>query len=89
MTSFVFGNFYFDYYTNGSGLGFRLGFGLELELGLRLKLVFLGFISKCLRKWNICQVSSYAKMLFAKFSHSYLHEISLSELHKKVLEKIF
>ena len=33
MTSFVFGIFYFDYYS------YRLGFGLGLELGLGLRLV--------------------------------------------------
>ena len=38
MTSLVFGNFYFDYYSYRFGLGFRLGFGLELGLGLRLVL---------------------------------------------------
>ena len=38
MTSLVFGNFYFDYYTYRFGLGSRLGFGLELGLGLRLGL---------------------------------------------------
>ena len=35
MTSLVFGNCYFDYYSYRFGLGFRLG----LELGLGLKLV--------------------------------------------------
>ena len=39
MTSLVFGNFYFDYYSYRFGLGFRLGFGLGLELGLGLRLV--------------------------------------------------
>ena len=39
MTSLVFGNFYFDGYSNRFGLGFRLGFGLGLELGLGLRLV--------------------------------------------------
>ena len=38
MTSFVFGNFYFDYYAYRFGLGFRLGFGLWLGLGLRFGL---------------------------------------------------
>ena len=47
VTSLVFGNFYFDYYTYKFGLEFKLG------LGLRLGLVFLGFISKCLCEWNI------------------------------------
>ena len=56
--SLFFRNFYFDYYTYTFGLEFRLGFGLGLGLGLRLGLVFLGFISKCLRKWNIHQASS-------------------------------
>ena len=36
MTSLVFGNFYFDYYSYRFGLGF--GLGLELGLGLRLVL---------------------------------------------------
>ena len=39
MTSLVFGNFYFDYYSYRFGLEFRLGFGLGLELGLGLRLV--------------------------------------------------
>ena len=38
VTSLIFGNFYFDYYTYRFGLGFRLGFGLGLGLGLRLGL---------------------------------------------------
>ena len=33
MTSLVFRNFYFDYYSYRFGLGFRLGFGLGLGLG--------------------------------------------------------
>ena len=39
MTSLVFGNFYFDYYSYRFGLEFRLGFGFGLELGLGLRLV--------------------------------------------------
>ena len=42
MTSFVFGNFYFDYYTCRFGLGFKLGSGLGLGLGLRLGLGLTG-----------------------------------------------
>ena len=38
VTSLVFENFYFDYYTYSFELGFRLGFGLGLGLGLRLGL---------------------------------------------------
>ena len=38
MTSLVFRNFYFDYYSYRFGLGFRLGFGLGLGLGFRLGL---------------------------------------------------
>ena len=38
MTSLVFGNFYFEYYSYRFGLGFRLGLGLGLGLGLRLGL---------------------------------------------------
>ena len=49
VTSLVFGNFYFDYYTYKFGLEFKL----DLGLGLGLRLVFLGFISKCLCEWNI------------------------------------
>ena len=39
MTSLVFGNFFFDYYSHRFGLEFKLGFGLGLELGLGLRLV--------------------------------------------------
>ena len=38
MTSLVFRNFYFDYYSYRFGLGFRLGFGLGLGLGFGLGL---------------------------------------------------
>ena len=38
MTTLIFGNFYFDYYTYRIVLEFRLGFGLGLGLGLRLGL---------------------------------------------------
>ena len=70
MTSLVFGNFYFDYYTYRFGLGFRLDFGLGLGLGLRLgfRVSFLGFIS------NVCANGTFAKplpcsnnLLFFKF----------------------
>ena len=36
MTSLVFRNFYFDYYSYRFGLGFRLGFRLGFGLGLGL-----------------------------------------------------
>ena len=54
VTSLVFGNFCYDYYTCRFGLGFRLGFrlgvGLGLRIGLQLGVSFLGFISKCLHE---------------------------------------
>ena len=63
MTSLVFGNFYFEYYSYRFGLGFRLGLGLGLELGLRLglglRVSFFGFITKCLRARNVRQAFSY------------------------------
>ena len=36
MTSLVFRNFYFDYYSYRFGLGFGLGLGLGFGLGLRV-----------------------------------------------------
>ena len=38
MTSLVFRDFYFDYYSYRFGLGVRLGFGLGLGLGFGLEL---------------------------------------------------
>ena len=62
VTSLVFENFYFDYYPYRFGLGFRLGFGFGLGLGLRLglghRVGFSRLYFKCLREWNIHQVSS-------------------------------
>ena len=48
MTSLVFRNFYFDYYSYRFGLGFRLGFGLGLGLGfgLRLRVSFFSLYYK-------------------------------------------
>ena len=40
MTSLVFRNFCFDYYSYRFGLGFRLGLGLGLELRLGLRISF-------------------------------------------------
>ena len=54
VTSLVFGNFSFDYYSYRFGLGFSLGF----ELGLGLGLVLLGFITKCLHARNMRQAFS-------------------------------
>ena len=47
MTSLIFENFYFDYYSYRFGLGIELGLGLGLMLGLRVS--FLGYIIKYLR----------------------------------------
>ena len=55
MTSLVFGNFYFEYYSYRFGLGFRLGLGLGLGLGLRLGLVFLALLQ------NVCAHGTCAK----------------------------
>ena len=46
MTSLVFRNFYFDYYSYRFGLGFRLGFGLGQGLGFGLGLR-VSFFSLC------------------------------------------
>ena len=61
MTSHVFGNFYFEYYSYRFGLGFRLGLGLGLGLGLRLglRVSFFGFITKCLHARNVRQAFSF------------------------------
>ena len=42
VTSHVFGNFYFDYYSYRFGLGFKLRLGIELglRLGLGLRVSF-------------------------------------------------
>ena len=62
MTSLIFRSFNFGYYSYRFGLGFRLGcrlgLGLELRLGLGLRVSFLGFITKCLRAWNVRQAFS-------------------------------
>ena len=54
MTSLIFRNFYFDYYS----YVFRLAFKLRLRLGLGLELGFLAFIMKCLRARNMRQAFS-------------------------------
>ena len=59
MTSLVFENFYFDYYSCSFGLGLGLGLGLEFRVMVR----FLNFITKCpiittdynLSQRNVCQ----------------------------------
>ena len=58
VASLVFGNFYFDYYSYRFGLGFRFGVGLGLKLGLGIRVIFLGFTTKCLRAWNVRQAFS-------------------------------
>ena len=63
MTSLVFRNFCFDYYSYRFGLGFRLGFGLGLGLGFGLGLFFLVYIAKCLRARNVRQAFSFSKLL--------------------------
>ena len=65
MTSLVFGNFYFHYYSYRFGLGFRLGFGLALELGLGLRLVlwikFFSFNYKMSARTE-CALSLFQKL---------------------------
>ena len=46
MTSLVFRNFYFDYYSYRFGFGFRLGFGLGLGLGFGLRVSFFSLYYK-------------------------------------------
>ena len=43
MTSLVFGNFSFDYYSHRFGLEFRLGFGLGLRLVLWVRFFSLNY----------------------------------------------
>ena len=53
MTSLVSGNFCFDYCS------YRFGFRLGLGLGPGFGLVFLDFITKCLRAQNVRQGFSF------------------------------
>ena len=82
MTSLVFGNFYFDYYSYRFGLEFRLGFGLGLELGLGLRLVlWVRFFS--------LNYEMYARTECAPSLFHFLIKSNLCCLDKKKLLNIY